>query len=208
MKTLEYQKKKKKGNIKKKHQEKKLVNGVSHKRNPSYKNPKETRSSALGYRDYYPPPVTNVQSTREITSLPSSSPLHHPPPQRTPKHPGRQSYPADNGYTQKTLYTSEKEHPAPVSNVVHSSDVWPQPTFSNFIIYQSAQTLTLQVLRLVVQQRLIVASGFCIIPETVISECEIVETFAATLRVVAEYVCNRIGISKVDPPPPSGSSGV
>lgn len=67
-----------------------------------------------------------------------------------------------------------------------------QPTFRNFIIYQSAQALALQVLRLVVQQHLVIASGFRIVPETVIPKCKIVETFATTLRVVAEDVCGRI----------------
>lgn len=67
-----------------------------------------------------------------------------------------------------------------------------QPTFGNFIVYQSAQALTLQVLRLVVQQRLVVASRLSIVPETVVSKCKIVEAFAAALRVVAEDICSRV----------------
>lgn len=69
-----------------------------------------------------------------------------------------------------------------------------QPTFGNFIVYQSAQALTLQILRLVVQQCLVVASRLSIVPETVVSECEIVEAFTAALRVVTEDICSRVSM--------------
>lgn len=83
-----------------------------------------------------------------------------------------------------------------------------QPTFGNFVVYQSAQTMALQVLRLVIQQRLIVASRLGIVPETVVSECEIVEAFAATLWVLAEDICSRVSKKPKSAPLPSDSSGV
>ena len=63
-----------------------------------------------------------------------------------------------------------------------------QPFLLHLLVNQALQALRLQVLRLEVQQQLVVAAGFGVGPEFVVAEGEVVEAFAAALRRVAEDV--------------------
>jgi hypothetical protein len=67
------------------------------------------------------------------------------------------------------------------SQTTHNSHTH-QPLFSNLIINQLSQTLSLQIMRLQIHQQLIIASRLCITSKFVVSKGKIIQTFATTIR--------------------------